>query len=159
MKFFKTHSDHELKRIKKTVKQILELQPEYAQLSDEQLKSKTEEFKQRLKEESLNDLLPEAYAAIREADKRVLGMEPFPVQIMGGIIMSQGRVAEMCTGEGKTLVCTLPAYLNALTGKGVHVVTVNDYLAKRDSDQMGQVYEWMGLSCGCITQDLSLIHI
>ena len=95
MKFFKTHSDHELKRIKKTVKQILELQPEYAQLSDEQLKSKTEEFKQRLKEESLNDLLPEAYAAIREADKRVLGMEPFPVQIMGGIIMSQGRVAEM----------------------------------------------------------------
>lgn len=130
MKFFKTHSDHELKRIKKTVKQILELQPEYAQLSDEQLKSKTEEFKQRLKEESLNDLLPEAYAAIREADKRVLGMEPFPVQIMGGIIMSQGRVAEMCTGEGKTLVCTLPAYLNALTGKGVHVVTVNDYLAK-----------------------------
>ena len=100
MKFFKTHSDHELKRIKKTVKQILELQPEYAQLSDEQLKSKTEEFKQRLKEESLNDLLPEAYAAIREADKRVLGMEPFPVQIMGGIIMSQGRVAEMCTGAG-----------------------------------------------------------
>lgn len=154
MKFLKTHSDHELKRIKKTVKQILELQPEYAQLSDEQLKSKTKEFKQRLKEESLNDLLPEAYAAIREADKRVLGMEPFPVQVMGGIIMSQGRVAEMCTGEGKTLVCTLPAYLNALTGKGVHVVTVNDYLAKRDSDQMGQVYEWMGLSCGCITQDM-----
>ena len=118
-------------------------------LTDEQLQHKTIEFKERIKKgESLDSLLPEAYAAIREADKRVLGMEPFRVQLIGGIILHQGRIAEMKTGEGKTLVATLPAYLNALEGKGVHIITVNDYLASRDAEQMGQVYRFMSLTVG-----------
>ena len=117
MKLLKTHSEHELKRIKKILKKIENLRPAMQQLTDEQLQAKTAELKDRLKKETLEQILPEAFAAIREADRRVLGMEPFPVQLMGGIIMSQGRVAEMCTGEGKTLVCTLPCYLHALEGK------------------------------------------
>ena len=154
MKLLKTHSEHELKRIKKTLKKIENLRPTMQQLTDEQLQAKTTELKDRLKKETLEQILPEAFAAIREADRRVLGMEPFPVQLMGGIIMSQGRVAEMCTGEGKTLVCTLPCYLHALEGKGVHVVTVNDYLSKRDCELMRPAYEFMGLTCGNITQDM-----
>lgn len=154
MKLLKTHSEHELKRIKKTLKKIENLRPAMQQLTDEQLQAKTAELKDRLKKETLEQILPEAFAAIREADRRVLGMEPFPVQLMGGIIMSQGRVAEMCTGEGKTLVCTLPCYLHALEGKGVHVVTVNDYLSKRDCELMRPAYEFMGLTCGNITQDM-----
>ena len=151
---FKSHSDREIHRVKKILKKIEKLRPVMQKLTDEQLQGKTIEFKERLKKESLEDILPEAFAAIREADRRVLGMEPFPVQILGGIIMSQGRVAEMRTGEGKTLVCTLPCYLHALEEKGVHVITVNDYLSKRDCELMRPAYEFMGLSCGSITQDM-----
>ena len=134
-KLFGTHSERELKRIEPLVAQVESLRDEMMALSDEQLKAKTREFKERLaKGETLDDLLPEAYATVREAARRVLGMEHYRVQIIGGIILHQGRIAEMRTGEGKTLVSTLPAYLNALEGKGVCIVTVNDYLAKRDSD-------------------------
>ena len=154
-KIFGTHSDRELKRITPLVDKVESYRDGMKALSDEELRGKTKEYKERLeKGETLDDLLPEAYATVREAASRVLGMEHYRVQIIGGIILHQGRIAEMKTGEGKTLVSTLPAYLNALEGKGVYIVTVNDYLAKRDSDQMGQVYEWMGLSCGCITQDM-----
>ena len=153
MILFKTHSEHELRRIRKTLNEIEKLRPAMLKLTDKQLQDKTKEFKKRLTKETLEDLLPEAFAVIREADRRVLGMEPFPVQLMGGIIMSQGRVAEMCTGEGKTLVCTLPCYLHALEGKGVHVVTVNDYLSQRDCELMRPAYEFMGLTCGSIVQD------
>ena len=137
----------------KTLNKIEKLRPDMLKLTDKQLQNKTKEFKKRLTKETLEDLLPEAFAVIREADRRVLGMEPFPVQLMGGIIMSQGRVAEMRTGEGKTLVCTLPCYLHALEGKGVHVVTVNDYLSQRDCELMRPAYEFMGLTCGSIVQD------
>ena len=154
-KIFGTHSDHEIKRIKGTVSKIEALRPEMQKLSDEELKAKTTEFKERLaKGETLDDILVEAYAVVREAAKRVLGMEHFPVQIMGGIILHQGRIAEMKTGEGKTLVATLPSYLNALEGKGVHVVTVNDYLAQRDAEQMGKVHEFLGLTVGCVLQPM-----
>ena len=137
-KIFGTHRQHELKRIYPIADKVESYREEYGKLSDEQLKGKTKEFKERLsKGETLNDLLPEAYATVREAAKRVLGMEHYRVQIIGGIILHQGRIAEMRTGEGKTLVCTLPAYLNALEEKGVLVVTVNDYLAKRDAEWMG----------------------
>ena len=150
-KLFGTRSQREIKKIQPLVDKILGLEEEYKNLSEEALKAKTAEFKSRLEAgETLDDLLPEAFAAIREAADRVLGMRPYPVQLMGGIILHQGRIAEMKTGEGKTLVAILPCYLNALTGKGVHVVTVNDYLAKRDSEWMGKVYRYMGLTVGLI---------
>ena len=150
-KIFGTHSQHELKRIYPIADKVESYREEYGKLSDEQLRGKTKEFKERLsKGETLNDLLPEAYATVREAAKRVLGMEHYRVQIIGGIILHQGRIAEMKTGEGKTLVSTLPAYLNALTGEGVHIVTVNDYLAQRDAHWMGQVHEFLGLTVGVV---------
>ena len=154
-KFFGTHSQRELKRIESIVDAIEALRPSMQQLSDEQLRDKTKEFKKRLQEgETLDDLLPEAFATVREAGKRVLNMEHYRVQLIGGIILHQGRIAEMRTGEGKTLVSTLPAYLNALEGKGVHVVTVNDYLAKRDAEWMGQVHEFLGLKVGVVLNDM-----
>ena len=150
-KLFGTRSQREIKKIQPLVDKILSMEAEYAALSDEALKGKTAEFKNRLAQgETLDDLLPEAFAAIREAAWRVLGMKPYPVQLLGGIILHQGRIAEMKTGEGKTLVAILPCYLNALTGRGVHVVTVNEYLAKRDSDWMGKVHRYMGLTVGLI---------
>ena len=150
-KLFGTRSDREIKKIRPTVDKILSLENEYKNLSEEALKAKTQEFKDRLEQgETLDDILPEAFAAIREAAWRVLGMKPYPVQLIGGIVLHQGRIAEMKTGEGKTLVAILPCYLNALTGKGVHVVTVNEYLAKRDSEWMGKVYRYMGLTVGLI---------
>ena len=150
-KIFGTRSEREIKKIQPTVDKILALEDTYKKLSEAELKNKTAEFKERLaKGETLDDILVEAFAAIREAADRVLGMRPYPVQLIGGIILHQGRIAEMKTGEGKTLVAILPCYLNALTGKGVHVVTVNDYLAKRDSEWMGKVYRYMGLSVGLI---------
>ena len=137
------------------VEKIESYRDEYIKLSNEQLAAKTEEFKKRLKEgETLDDILPEAYAVVREASKRVLGMEHYRVQLIGGIVLHQGRIAEMKTGEGKTLVATLPSYLNALTGEGVHVVTVNDYLANRDATEMGQVHNFLGLSVGIILHDM-----
>ena len=155
-KIFGTHSQHELKRIYPIADKVESYREEYGKLSDEQLKGKTKEFKERLsKGETLNDLLPEAYATVREAAKRVLGMEHYRVQIIGGIILHQGRIAEMKTGEGKTLVSTLPAYLNALEGKGVCIVTVNDYLAKRDSEWMGQVHEFLGLKVGVVLNSMT----
>ena len=154
-KIFGTHSDHELKRLYPIADKIEAMSDEYAALTDEQLRAKTDEFKQRYADgESLDDLLPEAFATAREAAWRVLGMKPFRVQLIGGIVLHQGRIAEMKTGEGKTLVATLPVYLNALTGKGVHVVTVNDYLAKRDSEEMGKVYRWLGLTVGLVIHDI-----
>ena len=150
-KLFGTRSQREIKKLQPTVDKILSLEEEYKALSEEALKGKTQEFKDRLSAgETLDDILPEAFAAIREAADRVLGMRPYPVQLMGGIILHQGRIAEMKTGEGKTLVAILPCYLNALTGRGVHVVTVNEYLAKRDSQWMGKVYRYMGLTVGLI---------
>ena len=155
-KLFGTRSERELKKIQPIVDKILALESEYRALSEDALRAKTAEFKQRLAEgETLDDLLPEAFAAIREAADRVLGMRPYPVQLMGGIILHQGRIAEMKTGEGKTLVAILPCYLNALTGEGVHVVTVNDYLARRDSEWMGKVYRYMGLTVGLIVPGMT----
>ena len=150
-KLFGTRSQRELKKIQPTVDKILALEEPYRQLSEEALRGKTAEFKQRLENgETLDDLLPEAFAAIREAADRVLGMRPYPVQLIGGIVLHQGRIAEMKTGEGKTLVAILPCYLNALNGRGVHVVTVNDYLAKYQSEWMGKVYRYMGLTIGLV---------
>ena len=155
-KIFGTHSQRELKRIYPIVDKIEALRPEMQALSDEQLRGKTAEFKERLaKGETLDDLLPEAYAVVREAGKRALGMEHFRVQLIGGVILHQGRIAEMRTGEGKTLVSTLPAYLNALEGKGVHIVTVNDYLAKRDAEWMGEVHRFLGLTVGVVLNDMT----
>ena len=152
---FGSANDRYLRRFKKTIARINALEPTYAALSDEALRAKTVEFKNRLHDgETLDDLLPEAFAAVREAAKRTLGLRPFDVQLLGGIVLHDGKIAEMRTGEGKTLVATLPVYLNALVGKGVHVVTVNDYLAKRDSEWMGQVYRFLGLTVGCLTHDL-----
>ena len=154
-KLFGDYSSKEIKRIRPKVDKVLSYEDEYAKLTDAELKAKTNEFRDRLnKGETLDDILPEAFAVCREASWRVLGMKHFPVQIMGGIILHQGRIAEMKTGEGKTLVATLPAYLNALTGDGVHIVTVNDYLARRDSEWMGKVYRWLGLSVGLIVNGL-----
>ncbi|MBQ0058488.1 MAG: preprotein translocase subunit SecA [Lachnospiraceae bacterium] len=154
-KVFGTHSDHEIKRIKPLVDQVLALKDEMGKLSDEELRARTDWFKERLANgETLDDILVEAYATVREAARRVRGMEHFPVQIMGGIILHQGRIAEMRTGEGKTLVSTLPAYLNALEGKGVHIVTVNDYLANRDAEWMGAIHEFLGLTVGCVLQPM-----
>ena len=155
-KIFGTHSSRELKRIEPLVDKIEALRPTMQALSDEELRGKTEEYKKRLTEgETLDDLLPEAYATVREAAKRVLNMEHYRVQLIGGIILHQGRIAEMRTGEGKTLVSTLPTYLNALEGKGVHVVTVNDYLAKRDAEWMGQVHEFLGLKVGVVLNSMT----
>ena len=154
-KIFGTHSQHELKRIYPIVDRIEALEPEMKALSDAELKDKTREFKERLKEgETLDDILPEAYAVVREGAYRSMGMRHYRVQLIGGIILHQGRIAEMRTGEGKTLVSTLPAYLNALEGKGVHIVTVNDYLAKRDAEWMGKVHEFLGLTVGVVLNDM-----
>ena len=150
-KIFGTHSENELKRIYPIVDRIEALEPDMKALSDAELKEKTREFKQRLQDgETLDDILPEAYAVVREAAGRVLGMRHYRVQLIGGIILHQGRIAEMKTGEGKTLVSTLPAYLNALEEKGVHIVTVNDYLANRDAQWMGKVHEFLGLTVGVV---------
>ncbi|NLT94702.1 MAG: preprotein translocase subunit SecA, partial [Clostridia bacterium] len=146
----------DIKKLQKTVDIINGLEKDMEKLSDDQLRAKTEEFKARYRNgTSLDELLPEAFAVVREASKRVLNMRHFDVQLMGGIVLHQGRIAEMKTGEGKTLVATLPAYLNALTGKGVHVVTVNDYLAKRDSQWMGRLYNFLGLEVGLIVHGLN----
>ena len=154
-KVFGTRSEHEVKRIMPLVEKTESLRPEMQKLTDEQLRDKTREFRKRLDEgETLDDLLPEAFAVVREGAKRVLGMEHYRVQIIGGVILHQGRIAEMKTGEGKTLVSTLPAYLNALEGKGVHIVTVNDYLAKRDAEWMGKVHEFLGLTVGVVLNDM-----
>ena len=154
---FGTHSDHELKRINPLVDKVFSYEEEYSKLSDHDLAAKTDEFKKRYEEgESLDSLLPEAFATVREAAWRVLGMKPYRVQVIGGIILHQGRIAEMKTGEGKTLVATMPVYLNALTGKGVHVVTVNDYLAKRDSEWMGKIYKFLKMSVGLIIHDIPM---
>ena len=154
-KIFGTHSQREVKRILPLVDKIDSLRPEMQKLTDEELRDKTREYKKRLEEgATLDDLLPEAFATVREAAKRVLGMEHYRVQLIGGIILHQGRIAEMKTGEGKTLVSTLPAYLNALEGKGVHIVTVNDYLAKRDAEWMGKVHEFLGLTVGVVLNDM-----
>ena len=155
-KIFGTYNQRELKSIYPIADKIEALEDEYRQLTDEQLQAKTPEFKQRLQQgETLDDILPEAFAAVREAADRVLGLRPYRVQLIGGIVLHQGRIAEMKTGEGKTLVATLPAYLNALSGNGVHIVTVNDYLAKRDSEWMGKVHRFMGLTVGLIIHDLT----
>ena len=154
-KVFGSHSDRELKKIMPIVDKINSLEPEFKALSDGELRGKTAEFKARLKNgETLDDLLPEAFAAAREAASRVLGMRPYDVQLIGGIVLHQGRIAEMKTGEGKTLVAVLPSYLNALAGEGVHIVTVNDYLARRDSEWMGKVHRFMGLSVGLIVHGM-----
>ena len=154
-KIFGTYSERELKRIYPIRDKVLALDEQFSKMSDQELKAMTPKLKERLSNgESLDDILPEAFATCREAAWRVLGMKHFPVQIVGGIVLHQGRIAEMKTGEGKTLVATLPVYLNALTGKGVHVVTVNDYLAKRDSEEMGKVYRWLGLTVGLVIHDI-----
>ena len=155
-KIFGTRSEREVKKLEPTVNAVMALENSYRKLTDEQLRAKTQEFRDRLAAgETLDDLLPEAFATVREAADRVLGMRPYRVQVIGGIVLHQGRIAEMKTGEGKTLVALLPAYLNALTGKGVHIVTVNDYLAKRDAEWMGKVHRFLGLSVGLIIHDLS----
>ena len=155
-KIFGTHSEREIKRIEPLVNKIEELRPAMQALSDEELRAKTDEYKKRFADgETLDDLLPEAFATVREAARRVLNMEPYRVQLIGGIIMHQGRIAEMRTGEGKTLVAILPSYLNALEGKGVHVVTVNDYLVKRDAEWMGQVHEFLGLKVGAVLNSMN----
>ena len=154
-KIFGTHSENELKRIRPVIDQIEALEPEMKALSDEELRGKTREFKERLKEgETLDDILPEAYAVVREGAFRSIGMRHYRVQLIGGVVLHQGRIAEMKTGEGKTLVSTLPAYLNALEGKGVHIVTVNDYLAKRDAEWMGKVHEFLGLTVGVVLNSM-----
>ena len=155
-KFFGTHSEREIKLIKPVMEKIVAMRPDMMKLSDGELRAKTREFKDRVAGgESLDSIMPEAYAVVREAARRVLNMEHYPVQILGGIILHQGRIAEMKTGEGKTLVATLPAYLNALEGRGVHIVTVNDYLAKRDAEWMGQVHEFLGLKVGVVLNDMT----
>lgn len=155
-KIIGTYSEREVKRLLPTVEKIEALDERFQKLTDEELQNKTIEFKERFKNgETLDDLLPEAFATVREASWRVLGMKHFKVQLIGGIVLHQGRISEMKTGEGKTLVATLPSYLNAIAGKGVHIVTVNDYLAKRDRDWMGQIYEFLGMSCGVILHNLT----
>ena len=155
-KIFGTYSGREIKKIEPLVDKIEEYEEKYKSLSDDELRAKTDEFKKRLADgETLDDILPEAYATVAEAASRVLGMRHFRVQLIGGIIIHQGRIAEMKTGEGKTLVATLPVYLNALAGKGVHVVTVNDYLATRDSRWMGKLYNFLGMSVGLIVANMT----
>ena len=148
-------SEAKLKKMRPVVAKINDLEPRYQAMTDEELRKQTTLFKERLaKGEALDDLLPEAFAVVREAAVRTVGMRHFDVQLLGGMVLHQGRIAEMKTGEGKTLVATLPAYLNALTGKGVHIVTVNDYLAKRDAQWMGKIHRFLGLTVGCIVHDL-----
>ena len=148
-------NDSALKKLEKTVRAVEALEDTYKRMTDDELRAKTQELKARLSHgETEDDILPDAFALVREADDRVLGMRPYRVQILGGIVLHQGRIAEMKTGEGKTLVATLPAFLNALSGKGVHIVTVNDYLARRDSEWMGKVHRFLGLSVGLIVHDL-----
>ena len=147
-----------LKRLWKKAQDINKLEPKYEKMSDEELKAQTEKFKEQLKKKSVDEILPEAFAVAREASKRVLGMRPYDVQLIGGMVLNMGAVAEMKTGEGKTLVAMLPAYLNALTGKGVHVVTVNDYLAQRDAGWNGPVYDFLGVSVGVIINEASFIY-
>ena len=155
-KLFGTRSEREVKKLEPQVSAVMALEEPYRKLTDEELRAKTQEFKDRLAGgATLDDILPEAFATVREAADRVLGMRPYRVQVIGGIVLHQGRIAEMKTGEGKTLVALLPAYLNALTGEGVHIVTVNDYLAKRDAEWMGKVHRFLGLSVGLIVHDLS----
>ena len=155
MKLFKGYSEKEVKRVMPIVQKINSFEDVISELTDEELKAKTEYFKELLADgQTLDDILPEAFAVVREASKRVTGLRHFDVQLIGGIILHQGRIAEMRTGEGKTLVATLPAYLNALTGKGVHVITVNDYLAKRDSEWMGKIYTFLGLTVGLVIADM-----
>ena len=155
-KIFGSHTDRELKRINPIVDQIDVLEDAYKELSHAELRGKTAQFKERLAAgETLDDILPEAFATVREAAGRVLGMRHYRVQLVGGIVLHQGRIAEMKTGEGKTLVATLPSYLNALAGQGVHIVTVNDYLAQRDSEWMGKVHRYLGLEVGLIVHGLT----
>ena len=155
-KIFGSYSKKELKRINPIVQKVLEKESEYEKMSESELRGMTAKLKERLANgETLDDILPDAFATCREAAWRVLGMKHFPVQIIGGIVLHQGRIAEMKTGEGKTLVATLPAYLNALEGRGVHIVTVNDYLARRDSEWMGKVYRYLGLTVGLIVHGLN----
>ena len=155
-KIFGTKNDREIKRIRKIVDVINQLEPDFEKLTDEQLREKTAYFKERLaKGETLDDILPEAFATVRETSKRVLGLRHYDVQLIGGIVLHEGKITEMKTGEGKTLVATCPVYLNALTGKGVHIITVNDYLAARDRDMMGRVYDFLGLSSGVILNGIS----
>ena len=153
---FGTYSDREVKRLQPIIKKINSLEESIKSLSDDELKAKTDEFKERLSNgETLDDILPEAFAVVREGSVRVLGMRHYDEQLMGGIVLHQGRISEMKTGEGKTLVATAPVYLNALSGEGVHVVTVNDYLAKRDAEQMGELYGFLGLKTGVIVHELN----
>ncbi|MCK5825784.1 MAG: preprotein translocase subunit SecA, partial [Desulfuromusa sp.] len=159
-KFVKTiigsKNDRDLKKLAPPVDQINSLEAEFSALSDDELKAKTTEFRRRLDSgETLDQLLPEAFAAVRETSVRVLGLRPFDVQLIGGLVLDAGKIAEMKTGEGKTLMATLPIYLNALTGKGVHVVTVNDYLAKRDANWMGKLYAFLGLTVDCVVHGLT----
>ena len=155
-KIFGTHSERELKAIQPIVDKIVGMRDQMMQMSDEQLHDKTAEFKERLANgATLDDILPEAFATVREASRRVLGEEHYPVQLMGGIILHMGRIAEMKTGEGKTNVAALASYLNALEGKGVHVVTVNDYLAQRDATNEGKVHSFLGLTVGCVLNHMS----
>lgn len=152
---FGNYSKREVKRIQPLCDAVLALEETYRKMSDKELKSQTQILRDKLKNgATLDDILPEAFATCREASTRVLGMTHFPVQIIGGIILHQGRISEMKTGEGKTLVETLPAYLNALEGKGVHIVTVNDYLARRDSEQMGKIFRFLGLTVGLLSQNM-----
>ncbi len=154
--FFKREQNKHRKKLEVIADKIEALEPDFSALSDDELKNKTIEFKERLASgEKLDNLLPEAFATVREAGKRVLNMRHYRVQLMGGIVLHQGRIAEMQTGEGKTLVATLPAYLNALTGNGVHIVTVNEYLAKRDAEWMGKIYKFLGLTVGCVYREMS----
>ena len=153
---FGTYSKRELKRIKPIVEKIVALEDEYKALSDTELRGKTDEFRKRIADgATLDSLIPEAFATVREAADRVLGMRHFVCQLYGGVILHQGRIAEMKTGEGKTMVATLPTYLNALTGKGVHIVTVNDYLAQRDSEWMGKIHTFLGLTVGLVVHGQS----
>ena len=159
-KLFGSFSDRELKKINPITKKVLALETKYQPMSDAELQAQTPALKERLANgETLDDILPDAFAVCREAAWRVLGMKHFPVQIMGGIALHRGSIAEMQTGEGKTLVATLPAYLNALTGEGVHIVTVNDYLAKRDSEWMGKLYRWLGLNVGLIAKPKDVVAV
>ena len=154
-KLFGTYSSRELKRIEPIVDRVEALEDTYKKLTEEQLRGKTAQLRQRLERgETLEDILPDAFATVREASARVLGLRHYRVQLIGGVVLHQGRIAEMKTGEGKTLVATLPAYLNALTGKGVHIVTVNDYLARRDSEWMGKLYRYLGLRVGLVIHDV-----
>ncbi|MBQ3866140.1 MAG: preprotein translocase subunit SecA, partial [Clostridia bacterium] len=155
-KLFGSHSDHAIRRIEHTIRDIEALEEKYRAMSEEELRGTTERLKKRLADgQTLEDVLPDAFAAVREAGDRVLGTRHYRVQLIGGVVLHQGRIAEMKTGEGKTLMATLPAYLNALTGEGVHIVTVNDYLAKRDSEWMGKLYRYLGLTVGLVIHDMT----